>query len=39
MVLEGLKRGMTFSIETSLASKWILNKKVEKLLVLNLTRI
>jgi hypothetical protein len=31
MVLEGLKRGTTFSIETFSDSIWILNEKLEKL--------
>jgi hypothetical protein len=39
MVLKGLKRGTTFSIETSLDSKWISNENSKKFLVLEFTRI
>jgi hypothetical protein len=35
----GLKRGTTFSIETSSYSKWIWNENSERLYDLNLTRI
>jgi hypothetical protein len=39
MELKGLKRGTTFSIETSLDSNWILNENSEKLLGLKFNRI
>jgi hypothetical protein len=37
--LKGLKRGTTFSRETSSDSKWNLNEKSEKLLGLKFNRI
>jgi hypothetical protein len=39
MVLKGLRRGTTFSIETTSDLKWILNENSEKLLDFNLRRI
>jgi hypothetical protein len=39
MVVRVLKNGTTFSIETSLDSKWISNAKSEKLLGLEFDRI
>jgi hypothetical protein len=39
MVVKDLKKGTTFSIETSSYSKWISNEKSEKLLGLKFNRI
>jgi fructosamine-3-kinase len=38
MAVKGSKIGTTFSIETSLDSKWMLNEKSEKLLGLNFNK-
>jgi hypothetical protein len=39
MELKGLKRGTTFSIETSSNLNWILNENLEKILGLKFNRI
>jgi hypothetical protein len=39
MVSKGLKKGKTFSMETSLKLKWILNEISENFLGLNLKKI
>jgi hypothetical protein len=39
MLVKDLKKGTTFSIETSLELEWISNEKSEKLLGLESTRI